>query len=220
VTKHPRRIVVAALLVAASGLALRAQDRPAQAPPSPPASSPPTPFPVPRSDQPKPALVPLKVQVVIARYKGEARISSMPYTMVVNANDGWPGKRPASLRTGAQVPLATTTFTPVGDGKTPGTSPITSYQYQKVGTNIDCSATSTDDGRYKLEISIDDTSVYPDNRTGQAAAPRPGDLPTLNNFRFDNSLLLKDGQTMQFTAATDKVTGEQTRIDVTLNVVK
>jgi len=31
---------------------------------------------------------------------------------------------------------------------------------------------------------------------------------------------LKDGQTAQFTTATDKVTGESVRVDVTLTVVK
>ena len=215
-TKHPRRIVVAALLVAASGLALRAQDRPAQGPPSSPASTPPAPFPAPRPDQPRLALVPLKVQVVIARYQGEKKISSLPYSIVVNANDGWPpGSRKAQLRTGSQIAVGTSLV--AADGK-PST-PFTSYQYHSVGTNIDCSAQSTDDGRYRLELSVDDTSVYPDSPTAQSGAVS-SDKPTFRNFRFDNSLLLRDGQTMQFTAATDKVTGEQTRIDVTLNVVK
>jgi hypothetical protein len=33
-------------------------------------------------------------------------------------------------------------------------------------------------------------------------------------------MILKDGQSAQFTAATDKINGEVTRVDVTLNVVK
>jgi hypothetical protein len=33
-------------------------------------------------------------------------------------------------------------------------------------------------------------------------------------------MVLKDGQSAQFTAATDKVSGEVTRVEVTLNVVK
>jgi hypothetical protein len=33
-------------------------------------------------------------------------------------------------------------------------------------------------------------------------------------------MILKDGQSAQFTSATDKVSGEVTRVDVTLFVVK
>jgi hypothetical protein len=35
-----------------------------------------------------------------------------------------------------------------------------------------------------------------------------------------NNLVLRDGQTRQFTAATDRVTGEVVKVDVTLRVVK
>ena len=45
-------------------------------------------------------------------------------------------------------------------------------------------------------------------------------LPALRSFRFTNSLVLKDGQTAQFTTAVDKVTGVVTKVDVTLTVVK
>ena len=35
-----------------------------------------------------------------------------------------------------------------------------------------------------------------------------------------NSMILKDGETAQFTAAVDKVSGEVTKLDITLTVVK
>ena len=41
---------------------------------------------------------PLKVQVVIARYQGEKKISSLPYTLTMNANNH------ASLRMGTSMP--------------------------------------------------------------------------------------------------------------------
>ena len=51
--------------------------------------------------------VPLQVQIVMSRYQGEKRISSVPYTLTVNANtlqdEG--GGRPSQLRMGARVPV-------------------------------------------------------------------------------------------------------------------
>src|SRR5439155_22057251 len=36
--------------------------------------------------QEKPPIVPLKVQIVISRYQGEKRVSSLPFTLAVNTN--------------------------------------------------------------------------------------------------------------------------------------
>ena len=169
------------------------------------------------------ALMPIKVQVVISRYQGEKKISSLPYVLSITGGGGGVDKAlagpafmgRANLRMGTKVPV-TMMAPPTVDGKQmPAGGPV---QYQDVGTNIDCSAQSTDDGRFRLDVSVDDTSVYPDSPSVQAGPSN--DKPTFRSFRFNNSLLLKDGQTMQFTAATDKVTGERTMVDVTLNVVK
>ena len=40
------------------------------------------------------------------------------------------------------------------------------------------------------------------------------------SFKLSNTLLLKDGQSTQLTSASDKVSGEVLRVDVTLTVVK
>jgi hypothetical protein len=45
-------------------------------------------------------------------------------------------------------------------------------------------------------------------------------MVALRTFQVSNSVVLRDGQTRQFTAATDRVSGEIVRIDVTLRVVK
>ena len=34
------------------------------------------------------------------------------------------------------------------------------YNYRSIGTNIVCGATTADEGRFDLNISIDDSSVY------------------------------------------------------------
>ena len=146
---------------------------------------------------PKP-MVPLKVQVVIARYEGDKKVSSLPYSMSVTAN----GDR-VSIRMGSQIPLPTTSA---------GTPPVTSFIYHNVGTSIDCKATTTDDGRYSVFVGIEDSSVI-ERRSNDMA-------PTLRNFNTQNTVVLRDGQTMQFTAAADKTTGEVVKVDVTLTVEK
>jgi hypothetical protein len=152
-------------------------------------------------NQPKP-IVPVKVQVVVARYEGDKKISSMPYTLSVTGNGD-----PVKLRMGSQIPLPTTTY----QGGTNST-PVTSYAYHNVGTNIDCSVKTTDDGRYNVFVGIEDSSVV-ERRVNDA-------VPTLRNFSTQNSVVLRDGQTMQFTAAADKTTGEVVKVDVTLTVEK
>jgi hypothetical protein len=138
-------------------------------------------------------LTPLKVQVVISRYDGDKKVSSIPYMLAVTANEG----RPVNLRMGSQLPV------PMGNG---------AINYMNIGTNIDCSATSTDDGRFKVEVRLEDSSIM-ERRSADPA-------PTLRTFTASNSLVLRDNQSAQFTAATDKTTGEVVRIDVTLTVEK
>src|SRR5687767_11064299 len=143
-------------------------------------------------------LTPLKIQVILSRYEGEKKISSVPYTLSLSAND-----RGVSLRMGSQVPMPS------------GKDGTFSYTYMNVGTNIDCSASTTDDGRFKIELTVDDSSV--DGRPGD---PRLAGVLTLKNFRTNNIVVLRDGQSAQFTSATDKVSGEVVKVDVTLNVEK
>ena len=153
--------------------------------------------------------VPLKVQIVIARYENDKKISSMPYMLSTNAG------RPANLRMGTRVPVVSTSYTPIATGG-PSVNPLTAYQYQDVGTNIDCNTLALNDGRFRVELAIEDSAVDPD------VQPRAttGDRPSFRSFRANNSLVLKDGQTSQFTTAVDKLTGIVTKVDVTLTVVK
>lgn len=145
---------------------------------------------------PRPS-TPVKVQVVIARYEGDRKVSSLPYIIAVTAN----ARQSVVLSMGSQIPI------PVAGSGAPG-----GIEYKSVGTNIDCSVTTTDDGRYEVSVSIEDTSVM---------ERRPSDpAPTLRTFLTRNSVVLKDGQSSQYTAASDKTTGEMVKVDVTLNVEK
>ena len=202
------RSTLTALIAITLAATLSAQNPPTPIPP--PVEQPAQPIPRAASVAKAPA-IPLEVQVVLARYQGEKRISSMPYVLAVNANGAV-----ASLNMGADVAVPSTTFTPAGSGATP--SPLVSFNYRSVGTSITCNATTTsEDGRFEVVLGVDDNSVYVKEEN-----PPPGlaGMPSFRSFRSRNTLLLRDGQTRQYTAATDRVSGETIRIDVTLKVVK
>jgi hypothetical protein len=149
----------------------------------------------------------LKVQVVISRYQGEKKISSQPYTLSVTAN----GPR-ANLRMGLQVAVPTMSTT------SSDIKPAPTVVYRDVGTSIDCQARSLDDGRFRLELSIDDSSLAADDQSPQ---PFAKGIPQFRSFRISGeTAVLRDGQSTQITTATEKVTGEVAKVDVTLNVVK
>jgi len=161
-------------------------------------------------------LVPLSVELVVSRYQGEKKISSLPYSLAVNANDNAPGGV-CQLRMGASVPIPSIVAPP---GTPPGpTGPMPGpVAYRDIGTNIDCSARTVDEGVYQLRLTVEDTSVYTnvqDNTT-----PTVGQMPVFRTFRSTNTLVLRDGQTRDFAAAADRVNGEVVRIGVTLRVAK
>jgi hypothetical protein len=166
----------------------------------------------PSETRPSPAnalgpLVPLDVQVVVNRYQGDKRVSSLPYALAVNAND----RSVSSIRMGARVPVV---GTPVGSAP----NAAVQVTYENVGTNIDCFARTMEDGRFQVNVTIEDSSVY-QNVEG-AIAPTAAGRPVMRQFRSANTMVLRDGQTRQFTVATDRVNGEVVRIEVMLRVVK
>ena len=153
------------------------------------------------------AWTPLKVQVVLSRYDGERKLASMPYTLLVNAGER---DNRATLRMGVALPIATTGK----DGP--------AVTFHDVGTNMDCTATLTEGARYRINLAVNHTSVYESEQSHlQAAVPRPGaSAQLIRSFTSSFVLNLKDGETGQSIAATEPVTGEVMKIDVTVNVVK
>jgi len=156
---------------------------------------------------------PVQVEVIISRHKGEKKIASVPYTLSVNTNDG----TGARLRMGAEVPLPIMQA-PVVDGKpltgVPATGPV---EYKAIGTNIDCEVTGPFEGRYKLGLVIEESSIVAVDPPEAGTVSGP---PVLRSFRLSNSAILRDGETTQFSTATDRLTGEVTKIDVSLRVLK
>lgn len=146
--------------------------------------------------------VALSLSVVVTKYQGEKKVSTVPYLLSVVANSGMV----ASVRMGSQVPIANQ----VG----PPASQVMGYSYKDVGLNIDAGARSSTGGRFRLDLTVEDGSVV------ENAGTASGGHPVFRSFKASESILLRDGQSSEFTAATDKLSGEVTKVTVTLNVAK
>jgi hypothetical protein len=156
-------------------------------------------------------MVPVKLDLVITRQAGDKKVSSMPYSLWVTANAE--RGRSTSLRMGVELPVASGAFKAGKEGEQ---VPVASYSYRNVGTNIDCTATTTADSRFSVSINLTDTGVQLEPKDNRSV---PG-VPAFRTFQSQFSLLLKDGQSATYTSATDPVTGETLKVDVTLNVLK
>jgi hypothetical protein len=152
----------------------------------------------------------LKVQLVLSRFQGDKKISSLPYTLTVHADERNRNTGRANLRLGTQLPITTMTR----QSSEANAPLVPTVQYRDVGTSIDCTVTAFDDGRFKLDLTVEDSSV--DTATGGANTSHPA----FRSFRTADSLVLRDGQSTQYSTATDKVSGDVWKVDVTLNVVK
>jgi hypothetical protein len=146
--------------------------------------------------------VPLKIQFVISRYQGEKKLSSAPYVLWVTANE----RDSTRLRMGVEVPVAMN---------------ATQMNYRPIGTNIDCTATRTSgSGAFKVNVSITSTSVLLRSTDVKGADPQVDSAPSFGSFSGTFTILLNDGQTAQYTSATDPVSGEVLKVEATLNVLK
>lgn len=156
------------------------------------------------------SMTPLRVQVVFTDFEGEKKISSLPYTFLVNADER--GER-AAVRMGLKVPIEVSS--------NPGVKQI---QYQDVGTNLDGRAEKTEDGRFLLMLNIEKSSAYLPGANQKPASVGGNEVstsqPTIQQFRTQVNLLIRDGQTIESTVATDPVTGRVLKVDVTVNAIK
>jgi hypothetical protein len=157
-------------------------------------------------------ITPLRVQVVFTEYEGEKKTTSLPYTLLINADDKG---SPAAVRMGLRVPIVTSGGS---------TSANKQFQYMDIGTNLDGRADKTEDGKFLLRLSVEKSSLY-----SPGTEEKPGTLagneilpsqPIVQQFRSQLNLLVRDGQTIQSTVATDPVSGHVLKVDVTLNVIK
>lgn len=151
---------------------------------------------------------PVKVSVTFVEFEGEKKVKSLPYTLVVVA-DGRPPS--AKLRMGSRVPVYT--------GKENG------MQYIDVGSNIDCQAFRAADNSFDLKLSLDrswvegDVPVPVEKNSNQSSISQFPE-PVIRQFRSDLSLVLRDGQTVESTFATDPLSGKVFKVEVALNLIR
>ncbi|HXN73633.1 MAG TPA: hypothetical protein VN861_13895 [Candidatus Acidoferrales bacterium] len=181
----------------------------------------------PAAETPAPEVIeqPAKLQIVLTEYEGTKKISSMPYSIPFILSRA---SLTSSLRMGVRVPVNTTSKA--------GESSLT---YVDVGTNIDVSDIDyrinqshllSNPGRFSVQLRIDRSSLYVPSRDKDgrvdggkdwtAGEPPPGNEPMIRQFRGDVTLLMRDGQELETTVATDPLTGHVLKVEATLNVLK
>src|SRR5579859_6136423 len=178
------RLVFFSILVLLASSGLRAQDAP-----KPPSS--------PKKDDLVQAVTSLRIQVVFMEFEGDKKVSSLPYTLSVNADERR-GRPNSQVRSGTRVPIATDKD---------------KYTYLDIGTNIDCSASLQDDGRFKLQMTVERSAISGDVSSAITS-------PIIHQFRAESNPVLKDGQTVESIVATDPLNGHVYHVSVTLNVIK
>jgi hypothetical protein len=147
---------------------------------------------------------------VFNEYDGEKKLSSLPYTLFVKTDES--SRFIGRVRMGVRVPIWT-------GGKD------SAVQYQDIGSNLDCFAQATEDGKYLLDLTLERSSIYPNSggKEEYPAAPKPDEQPhqpLVRTFRANLVLMMRDGQTTQNTIATDPLNGHVVKVEVTLNAVK
>lgn len=189
-----KQLTLALLAILLTGVAARAQEKPSEA---------------------RQAPTPLTVTVVFSEFEGEKKISSLPYTLPVNAERGkWGGRN--QLRMGVRVPVMSSD----------NPNAIRTVQYMDVGTNLDCRALGLESGQFEVELQVERSSIYSVSTEGRQVEWQPSERlgiaaqPIVRQFRSQMELLMRDGQTIQRSLATDPLSGRVLKVDVTLNVVK
>ncbi len=92
---------------------------------------------------------------------------------------------PAEAHFGERVPVPVTTFAPIASGGV-NQQPITSYNYENIGVNIDITPRTHHDDDVSLALKVDISSI---SGTGY------GGLPTFGNRSISTTIRLKDGET-------------------------
>jgi general secretion pathway protein D len=93
--------------------------------------------------------------------------------------------QPATARFGERVPVPVSVFAPIATGGV-AQQPITSYNYEDVGVNIDITPRTHHDDEVSLALKVSVTSI-----SGSGF----GGLPTFGNREINTTIRLHDGET-------------------------
>ena len=105
-----------------------------------------------------------------------------------------------------------------GNVPIPSAGPNGPLMYREIGTNIDVVVYSQTGQLFRVELTLEESSVHVDDKAGAGSATFGA--PAFRSFKTTNNVVLKDGQTTQVASAADPLTGDVVRVDLTLNVVK
>jgi len=97
----------------------------------------------------------------------------------------------ATARFGERVPVPVTTFAPIATGGVPQ-QPITSFNYENIGVNIDITPRTHHNDDVSLAMKVEVSSI-----SGQGTGATAG-LPTFGNRSINTVLRLRDGETNVF----------------------
>lgn len=150
----------------------------------------------------------LRVQVVFTEYEGDKKLKSLLYSFLVTTHtrDAWPE---AKIRVGSRVPVYT--------GGEHG-----SVTYMDVGTNIDCRAEAVAEGQYRVYLNLERSWVEGDVLVAveKANPPQAFHEPVVRQYRTELSPVLKDGQSVETSLATDPLSGKVVKLEVSISPVK
>jgi hypothetical protein len=164
---------------------------------------------------------PAQVDVVLTRYQGDKKTSSLPFSLMLTAG---PRGSTVSIRMGVDVPVGTASSNVTQTSNANSSNPravetarvVT--EYRNIGTSIDSYVSRVDETNYSVYVNVSDSALF---------SADPGKIPTgtsdpaaFRTFSTQNTLPMKDGQTRLFGVATDKITGETLRIEVKLTILK
>jgi hypothetical protein len=150
----------------------------------------------------------LKISFIFTEFEGDKKVKSLPYTMVVVADE----KPPKSVvKVGSRVPVYA--------GKE------YALQYLDIGTTIDCQASRTKDNKFDVWLTLErswvegNVAVPVDPGTSQQIHRAQFAEPIVQQFKSELSLTLRDGQTIESSFATDPLSGKVFKAEVSLNVL-
>jgi hypothetical protein len=163
-------------------------------------------------ENPKPQteeLTPLKITIILHEFDGKQEVASLPYDVAVAALMG-AGHHTSrgSARVGTRIPVLTEKG---------------SFTYVDIGTSYDCQVSAWTDGRFRIETSLDRSSVSMTNAENNKAKGIPAESPEnprINSLRLSFDVLLRDGETQEASTATDPLTGHIWKVEIRLKVLK
>jgi hypothetical protein len=185
---------LALLAVLLTGIAARAQEKPA-------------------AEKRPPTAV--TVQVVFSEFEGEKKIGSLPYTIPINSEPDQRAADWSQVRMGVRVPIVTGSKEGVIQTQYMDVGTNIDCRAWMEGSHYAVDLRLERSSLYLVGAEGKRVEWSPDERGVGIAAQ-----PIVRQYRSTMTLLMRDGQTIQRAVATDPLSGRQVRVDVTLNVVK